>query len=161
MTKRWMALAIAVSILGAVSSGSAPAPDARPEGIPAMRMRYLSHERYQSLFEEWKEYADSHPRDGDAWTQLARAAFYANASCAQVRAWAQKAVRVAPNDADALSALGRFSWNTYCPGGSRDPAEPIRLLEKALAINPLEDDAHYHLWVMRFAQGKRDRKSVV
>ncbi len=155
MKQRWKILVIAAAILGGASLRAAPAADHKPDRVPAMRMRYLSPEAYQSLFENWKRYAESHPRDGEAWTQLARAAYYANASCAQVREWAQRAVRVAPNDANALSALGRFSWNTYCPGGSRDPAASIRLLEKALAINPLEDDAHYHLWVMRFAEGKR------
>lgn len=155
MRLRWMLPALPALLAGWALAPWAWAAGAKPERVPPMRMAFLTRERYQALYEQWKLYAESHPRDGEAWAQLARAGYYVGQPCERVREWAGKAVRVAPNDAEALSALGRYGWDTYCPGGAKDPRESIRMLEKALAIDPLVDDAHYHLWVMLQVQGKR------
>ena len=154
-------LAACLIAVALVTARPAPAEGTgRPPEVLPLRMAYPTTTTYAELRDQWLRYANAHPRDVRAWTQLARAAYYAQ-SCESAKAYAKKALEIDPNDAEALAALGRYSWALYCGGpGHDDPSESIRLLERALALDPLVDDAHYHLWTMRLSQGKRDEANA-
>jgi tetratricopeptide (TPR) repeat protein len=144
------AIALAVVLAGGIADG-----DPTPERIVSMRNRFLRPERYAELRQEWKAYTETHPNDPLGWSQLAKAARYAGAPCEEYIKYAEKAVRLAPNNAEACATLGSYRWCIYCASEPQDPREAIRLLERALQLDPSLDDPHYTLWVMRLSQGQR------
>jgi len=138
----------------AMSGGRAPGAD-HPERIVSKRIRILAPERYQQLRGEWEAYTKSHPTDPLGWTELAKASRYADVPCKEYIRLAQKAVELDPNYADGLATLGGNRWCVYCPGEPTDPGEAIKLLEKALALDPHSGEPHYTLWVMKLSRGDR------
>ncbi len=135
---------------------AAPLQAARPEHVEPQRKRYLTPDRYRELESQWKRYTERHPNDATGWAQRSRLARYTGAPCSQVVKYAERAYRTDPRNAEAAEALGATSWSVYCDGQPRDPHAAIRLLEKALAIDPNNDDPHVRLWVMRLSLGQRE-----
>jgi len=140
----------------AVHAAEAAPAAAMPQRVEPMRKQYLSRERYRQLRDEWKAYAEAHPNDPKAWAQLAKASGYAGDPCETAIDYATRAVRIGPRDAEALAVLGGWKWAAWCPGQPVDPAEAIRLLERAIALDPDIDDARLHLWVMYLSKGRLD-----
>ena len=146
---------LAGGLLAATLALAADVPPSRPEPIVSMRQRMLTPERYQELRQAWKAYTVAHPNDAVGWTQLARASRYSGVDCDEYVRYAEKAVRLAPDDAEACATLGEYRWRMRCPSQPADPAESARLLERALELDPRLDVPHYSLWVIRLSQGRR------
>ncbi len=144
----------ACGILMALAGAAAAAPT--PERIVSLRVRILPGARYAELRKEWQAYTEAHPRDPVGWCQLAKASRYSGVPCREYVGYAEKAVRLQPDNAEACATLGAYRWNVYCGSEPEDPSEAIRLLERALRLDPSLDDPHYTLWVMLLSQGKRD-----
>jgi len=157
--KQIQALLLGV-LLGAVLPASISGAVDPPERIYSKRIRILSPERYRELRDQWKAYTGSHPKDAVGWTELAKAARYAEEPCEVYLDYAKKAVKLDPNYADARLVLGSNNWCMYCPEAKEDPADAIRELEKALALDPRSGEPHYSLWVMKLFQGKRDEAAA-
>ena len=104
MRRPWMAALVLCSL--AAPCAGAVNPTAMPERVEPLRKKYLSPERYRQLRDEWKAYAESHPKDPRGWAQLAKAAGYAGEPCKAAVGYAERAVRVGPDDAEALAILG-------------------------------------------------------
>lgn len=138
----------------AVDAWPAAGSGARPEVVEPLRKKGLSTQRYRELRDAWRAYAAAHPNDGFAWAQVSRAASYAGAECDSSRAYAEWAVRVAPNEPEALAQLARHVWTVWCDGDAA-PDAAIRLLERAQALDPTLDDTYIRLWVARLARGGR------
>ncbi|MFN8586748.1 MAG: hypothetical protein U0704_03015 [Candidatus Eisenbacteria bacterium] len=156
MGARIVLMFVALVAVASVPIQAAQAADRTPERIVSKRVRILEPKRYRALRAEWQAYTEAHPRDPVGWSQLAKAAMYDGASCREYVEYAKRAVRLGPNDAEALATLGRVRWGTWCPEEPGDPAEAIRLLERALELNPRLDDPHYLLWTLRMSQGRRE-----
>jgi hypothetical protein len=132
-----------------------PAPvQAAPDQIVSKRMRILSAERYQALRDEWKAYTKAHPGDPHGWTQLALASRYSDAPCPEYVGYAETALRLDPNDAGACAALGSFRAFTECGANPDDPSGAIRLLERALELDPSLEVPRLTLWVLHITQGR-------
>ncbi len=155
-SRTWLAICAQASCALAICLAGGPVAAApTPERIVSWRMRILPRERYVALQNEWRAYAKAHPRDPLGWTELAKAERYAGAPCEEYIKYAEKAVRLAPNDAGACAALGEYRWSMRCPGQPDDPSEAARLLDRALKLDPNLDAPHYSLWVIRLSQGRR------
>lgn len=152
-TSRYFAPLLGVLLLVAAAHANA-APT--PERVVSIRVRILPTHRYAELRKEWKAYTDAHPREALGWAQLARASMYSGVPAAEFIPYAERAVRLDPNSAEANATLGRMRWGTYYPGQPERPDQAIRLLERALVLDPRMDDAHYLLWTMRLSQGRVD-----
>ncbi|MFH1682061.1 MAG: hypothetical protein ABIH26_15635 [Candidatus Eisenbacteria bacterium] len=155
MMQRIIAVA-ALGVLAAAILSQAAAAMESPERIYSKRIRILDAERYVELRDQWKAYAEAHPKDAMGWTELAKAARYAGVKCDEYLEYAKKAVKLDPNYADARAVLGSNNWCMYCPGADEDPAASIRELERALELDPQSGEPHYSLWVMKLSQGKRE-----
>jgi tetratricopeptide (TPR) repeat protein len=125
-----------------------------PEHVVSIRQSVLSRERYLQLRDEWKAYTDSHPRDALGWAQLARVSSYVGTPCEEYVGYAERAVQLDPESAEACAILGRYRWQTYCSSQPQRPDEAMRLLEHALKLDPRLDDPHYILWTMLMSQDK-------
>ncbi len=150
-----VAMLVATPAWAAVDAAPASSPGGRPDVVEPLRNRPLSRERYRALAGEWRAWALAHPADGFAWAQVARALGYAGEPCDTTRAYAERAVRLSPNDPEALMQLSSRAWSVWCNGRAGSPDEAIRLAERAKAADPDCDDARIRLWVLRLAQGDR------
>jgi tetratricopeptide (TPR) repeat protein len=154
MLRRLTLVAVAGWTIALLFSGTA-VQAATPERIQALRKHMLTDERYRELKQEWLAYTEAHPNDPVGWTQLARAAHYAGDSCSTAIGYAEKAVRLAPDNAEALATLGGWKWSMWCDGQPTQPDTAIALLERALKLDPSLDDPHMGLWVMRLSKGQK------
>lgn len=154
--RRFFPVLVAVA---AVAVAAAYDPPARavdhPERLVSKRIRILSPDEYQKIRADWEAYTKAHPSDPMGWTELAKASRYAGVPCEEYIGFAEKAVRLDPAYANGLAALGSYRWCTYCPTEPCDPAEAMKLLEKALVFDPLSGEPHYTLWVMKLSRGDR------
>lgn len=151
--RRNLLAALALWALAAPATGAVYST-ATPERVEPMRKKDLSPERYRQLRDEWKVYAEAHPNDPRGWAQLAKAAGYAGEPCTSAVGYAARAVRIGPDNAEALAVLGGWKWAAWCDGQPVDAGEAIGLLERALVLDPDLDDAHLRLWVMRLSKGQ-------
>jgi hypothetical protein len=156
--RRWLAtLMIAAGALAWSAAHEAAAAGRTPERIVSMRVRILTKDRYRDLEKEWRDYTEAHPTDPMGWAERAKAARYAGAPCDEYVGYAEKAVRLEPDNAEACATLGSYKSQMLCPGQPADPSEAIRLLERALELNPGMDDPRYTLWVLLLSQGKTEQ----
>jgi tetratricopeptide (TPR) repeat protein len=152
--KALLALGLTAAAI-ATSCGGVGGEAAVPERIVSLRQRVLPRERYAELETEWKAYTVTHPRDPLGWAELAKAARYAGKSCDEYVPYAEKAVSLGPQHAGALATLGAFKWSMWCDGQPAQPDEAIRLLERAVKLDPTLDEPRYTLWTMRLAKGDK------
>jgi tetratricopeptide (TPR) repeat protein len=155
MFRRLTSNAAIAALMVVTPLGAGAATSATPERIEPMRKHMLTEERYHELRKEWLAYTEANPKDPVGWTQLAKAANYAGDSCSTVIGYAEKAVRLAPDNAEALATLGGWKWSMWCDGQPTEPDTAIALLERALKLDPSLDDPHVRLWVMRLAKGQK------
>jgi tetratricopeptide (TPR) repeat protein len=156
--RRWIAtMMIGAGALAWTAAQGAAAAGPIPERIVSMRVRILAKDRYSELEREWGEYTKAHPSDPVGWTERARAARYAGAPCDEYVGYAEEAVRLQPDNAEACATLGSYKSQMLCPGQPADPSEAIRLLERALKLDPRLDDPRYTLWVLLLSQGKTEQ----
>ena len=126
-----------------------------PERIVSKRIRILPPGRYEELRAEWEAFTEARPDDPLGWSQLARAARYAGAPCEEYIPYAEKAVRLGPDDPLAHATLGFFCWKMYCGTQEKDPGRAIGELETALRLDPSLGEPHFTLWVMRLSEKDR------
>ena len=163
MTRRLLVPLLATCLLVANSCNGAAGRVSTPERIEPMRKRFLTPGEYQRLREEWKAYTEAHPGDALGWVQLSKAANYVGEPCRDVIRYAERAYRLAPNDADVVATYGGWKWSAHCEGQPTDAAESIRLLERAIELDPENDSPRIRLWVMRLSKDDRqgaDRELV-
>ncbi len=151
--RRLAALAALLLSAAFIHAASAAAVETRPEPILSWRIRILPEERYKELRDEWKTWAEAHPRDPLGWTQLAKAARYAGDGCKAASGYARRALEVDPGYADAHAALAYIGADLYCPDGGLSMREAARELERALALDPANAEPNFTLWVMRVHLG--------
>ena len=152
---RWRILALLVAGCLAAARQDAAAGPPIPERIVSMRVRILSGERYREIRAEWEAYTKAHPKDPLGWMELARAARNTGAPCEEYVRYAEKAAQLGPNDAEAQATLGSYRWRTYCASEPRDPSAAIRLLERALQLDPTLDEPRFTLYAMLLSQGRQ------
>ena len=158
---RWhLALPPLLALAGLAAGDTHAATETPPQHLVSLRRQIRSPEEYQKLLAEWKAWTQSNPNDPVGWAQLARAAMYCGAPCDEFVGYAEKAVRLGPDCAEAYSILGRVKWGVYCPGQPSDPDQAIALLERALKLDPSLDEPHYILWTMRRSQGRGDEANA-
>jgi tetratricopeptide (TPR) repeat protein len=157
MRRRLAAILILAGALTMNAGAGAAAGRATPERIVSKRVRILTEDRYRAIEKEWKAYTQAHPKDPTGWAERAKAARYAGAPCEEYVKFAEEAVRLDPDNAEACATLGAFRCEMYCPSQPADPGEAIRLLERALKLDSGLDEPHYTLWVLRLSQGKPEQ----
>lgn len=151
-------LATILILAGALMmAAGAAARGPTPERIVSKRVRILTEDRYRALAKEWREYTQAHPNDAAGWAERAKAARYAGVPCEEYIKYAEKAVRLDPDNAEASATLGSYRCEMYCGSQPADPSEAIRLLKRALKLDPGLDDPHYTLWVLLLSQGKSEQ----
>lgn len=156
--RRWLvAVMICAGALAWAAAHDAAAAGPTPERIVSMRVRILSKDRYHELEKEWTDYTKANPFDPVGWNERAKAARYAGAPCDEYIGYAEKAVRLQPDNAEACATLGSYKSQMLCPGQPADPSEAIRLLERALKLDPRLDDPRYTLWVLLLSQGRTEQ----
>ncbi len=158
--RRVLMVVLGICALAILPADRAVVAGPTPERIVSWRVRILPRERYAELRKEWETYTKSHPDDPVGWAELTKASRYSGVPCREYLQYAEKAVRLGPDNADACATLGSLGWSTYCGSAREDPSESIRLLEHALQLDPSLDDPRYTLWVMLLSQGKSDQATA-
>jgi tetratricopeptide (TPR) repeat protein len=156
MSKRTLMFAPLFTLAAATPAWpAAPLPDK----VVSMRIDILAPEQYRALRDAWRAYAHEHPRDPEAWAELAKAARYAKDPADSCLAYARRAVEVGPNSASAHAVLGLMLCPLYTPG-REDATVSVNELERALALDPSIEDPHYTLWVLKEMAGRHDEAVV-